>query len=288
MRSGPELVRAMRRVTFLRRTGWPVYKFLRAVTASGVSQPIFINSVPKAGTHLVSSVLGKVPGITFSGHFIVHDNFAIVQKLEGQMPMYSEDDLRRAIAKVPAGTFANCHLFYDNYTASLLKSDDVSPIFIVRDPRDIIVSQLQYIEDFKGHHAHKYMTTQYLTRPERLDSLIFGWPTKGSVRGLADVGTRLRSFIGWQDVIPTFKFEEFAQAKSRKGLEDALARLLAAARIEERCDVGTAMRGIGDKWSPTYKKATSGRWKDFLSPRQAAAVAELASDYMDEYDYEIG
>ncbi|MCV7370627.1 sulfotransferase domain-containing protein [Mycolicibacterium duvalii] len=256
------------------------------MTASGVCRPILINSIPKAGTHLVSSVLNRVPGVKFSGQFIVHDHFASTQRLEGQMPLYNQRDLSRAIRKVPPGTFANCHLFFDEFTENIVSSADVSPVFIVRDPRDIVVSQLHYIEAFKGHHSHRHLTSTYSTRSERLDSLIFGWKTSDSVRGLADIGTRLRSFKGWPNAIPTFKFEEFAQASSRENLEAALFRLLQAVGLEERCDIETAMRGIGDKWSPTLNTAAAGRWREVLTPRQSAAIADLASDYLAEYGYE--
>lgn len=296
MGSAPDLVRTVRRVKALRKVGWPVYKYYRATTASGIARPIFINSIPKAGTHLLASVLSKVDRINFSGVFIALDFMSpIIAEREGEVPDYDRLKLLREVKKVRPGTFANCHLYYDEYTHNLLTSPETSAVFIVRDPRDIIVSQLHYIEQFHGHHFHGHLTSAYKTQAERLDALIFGWEPDGPVagtsdlpiRGMADIGTRLRSFQGWSTTLPTFKFEEFASAPDRESLDNSLQRLLQAVGLEEICDIEAARQGIGDKWSATFNKAAAGGWRDVLSEHQAVAVVDLAGDYLAEFGYPL-
>jgi sulfotransferase 6B1 len=253
-----------------------------------------INSIPKAGTHLVASVLSRVPKVNFSGIFIAHDFVAgKIADREGDMPAYDKNWLREELSKIRAGTFANCHLFYDAHTRDLLAGPDLSAVFVVRDPRDIIISQLNYIEQFQGHHFHRHLTRNFPTRTERLDALIYGWEPTGPIggvddlpiRGMADVGTRLRSFRGWSEVLPTFKFEQFASAQDRESLDQSLHRLLEAVGLVELCDVDTVRGGIGDKWSATFNNATAGNWTKELSARQASAVADLAGDFISEYEY---
>jgi len=250
-----------------------------------------INSIPKAGTHLIASVLSRVPGIKFSGQFITH-HFASTQfaRLEGEFPEYDEVRLDRAVKKIRAGTFGNCHLYYDEYTRGLLTSSAVSALFMIRDPRDILVSQLNYLEQFRGHPHHRHLMSEYPMRTERLDALINGWEPNGPLSGqagMADFGTRLRAFKGWSNAIPTFKFEEFTSTPDREGLDHSLRRLLQAAGLAAFCDVESVRAGIGDKWSATLHKATTGGWRDVLSPRQASRIAELAGDYFTEYGYKL-
>lgn len=293
MKSAPDIVRAARRVPLLRKTAWPVYKLYRKQTASGIAPPIIINSIPKAGTHLVASVLSRVPRVAFSGRIITHHDVIVpgAKEYEGDLPRYDAQRLRVEVNAVPRGTFANCHLYYDEYTESLLTSPDVSALFIVRDPRDILISFLTYIEQFRGHHFHHYLTSEFANRAERLDALIYGWepnvtPKGVQSRGLADLGTRLRAFNDWSYSIPTFRFEEFTSAPDAETLDHSLSRLLEAAGLANYCDVESVKRGIGDKWSATFHRATSGGWKKVLSARQIAAVDELAGDFLIKYGYE--
>ena len=88
-------VRRARRGAVLRRVGVPVYVRYRRLTAPRDGQPILVNSIPKAGTHLVSSMLDRLPGISFSGMLLQQDlHAADLSHPEGDPVPYDEEALR--------------------------------------------------------------------------------------------------------------------------------------------------------------------------------------------------
>lgn len=282
----PSILRRVRRIGPLRKVGAPLYRSYRRITASGATPPIYINSIPKAGTHLVSSVLDQVSGLSFSGEVLVHDFVATERSpYEGRMPVYDRSKLERAMRRLPAGTYANCHLYYDRFTATLLSAPTVGAVFIIRDPRDILISQLHYIEQFPGHERHRFLMSEYSTASERLTALIAGWPPQRGVRGMADVGERLRAFSGWMSVLPTFRFEEFAAAPSEDHLTASLERLRRAVGVPDSVGNDILRRGIGNRWSPTMNAGTVHAWRDYFDNEHARLFDSLASDEMAQFGY---
>lgn len=273
----PAFSRRIRRVELLRRLGTPVLQNYRRLTASGVVDPIFINSVPKAGTHLLASIMAQVSGIAFSGRVLFHDAIAKERSpFEGLMPSYDANTLCRELARVAGGTYGNCHLYWDETTQSLLTRPSVNAIFIVRDPRDILVSTVRYVEGFPAHPLHDHLMTTYDSEEERLTALIVGWPPSRRRRGMADLGARLRAFIRWPDALPTFRFEEFASAESEDTLRDSLRRLRSAAGLPMSVSTDELRRGIGDRWSPTMNKGLARQWPHYLTSSQLKLIDRLA------------
>lgn len=281
----PRINRSLRRVAPFRRIGMPLYEAYRRLTASGAAAAIAINSVPKAGTHLVASIISRVPGIRPSGVMVVHDFFPLGKlNSEGIMPQYDLHALRRRLNSVKPGTFANCHLYYDEATSKLLR-ESVQSVFIVRDPRDVLLSQLHYIQEFSAHERHAHLMGSYGSREARLSALITGWPETPNTRGMADVGARLRAYHGWKESLQTFKFEEFAAPSSEDDLMNSLSRLAHATGLDQLADPDRLKAGIGDKWSPTMRAGRVRGWRDGFTTRQVEMVVELAGDSFTEWGY---
>ena len=270
----------------LRRLGTPVYVGYRSLTASGAHAPVFINSIPKAGTHLLSSMIGRVPGLSFSGRVIVHDAYsAQPARSVGEVPAYEVGDLAKAIGAVRRGTYANSHLYFDETTSELLTGFGRRSVFVVRDPRDILVSQLDYIEAFPGHPLHRHLTLAYRTRADRLMALISGWPPGDGYRGLVNVADRLDRYLGWLSVLPTFRFEEFASAPSEQSLQDSLVRLSESLGLNVDSEAQRLRGGIGDRWSPTMSSGRSSRWLEEFNGDHLEMISSVAGDQIASLGY---
>ncbi len=103
---------------------------------------ILINSIPKAGTHLMSSMLGQIPDLS-----IALDLTGLDKLLD------DEERLRFFKAKTspqPNGLWLG-HIPFTETIDTILESSNVPTIFIYRDPRDIVVSLLHYIRKSKNH-----------------------------------------------------------------------------------------------------------------------------------------
>ena len=60
----------------LRRVAYAALRLRARAVREGDSPPIFVNSFPKAGTHMLMSALDATPNVLFSGRFLVPEEFS--------------------------------------------------------------------------------------------------------------------------------------------------------------------------------------------------------------------
>ncbi len=259
---------AFRRVGWIRRAGIPLYRGYRSLSASGRYEPIIINSIPKAGTHLFSSLLTEIPGLAYSGRVFVHDQYGVRSAFEGDLPQSSDyARFERNLNALRAGTYANCHLYYDAPTVSAIGGK--SSIFVIRDPRAIVVSMLKYVQDFKRHHLHDFLIGSFSDDESRLVALIEGWEPSRRLRGMRSLAVRCNAFMGWQAVLPTFRYEDFVAPTDPEALDESLARFFSSVGVGEldasiRSRVAAA--AIGNPWSATFSSGSADSWRSRFTP----------------------
>src|ERR687889_232170 len=62
--------------------------------------------------------------------------------------------LTRRLSKVPDGGFVNAHCIYTPELADLFRQEGMRTVCILRDPRDVAVSQMHYIKRLKADPVH--------------------------------------------------------------------------------------------------------------------------------------
>ena len=110
--------------------------------------------------------------------------------------------LTRRLSKVPNGGFVNAHCIHTPELADLFRQQGMRTVCILRDPRDVAVSQMYYIKQLKNHFARE----EYMALPsdrERLLVSIRGgelgdvsFSPLMSATGSSWVGARRRGCIG--------------------------------------------------------------------------------------------
>lgn len=281
----PEYYRRIRRSAYLRRAGTPILIAQRRMTASGIGSPLLINSIPKSGTHLVTSMLNQLPHISFSGRVIVHDSYSKApDPLQGVEPSYNHARLQRDLARIAPGTYANAHLYFDEPTRATVSDLGFAGVFVFRDPRDVCVSQVRYIESFRGHPNHSRLMNEYPDFNSRLMAIISGFPPSAEGRGMADVGRRLQSFIGWKSQLSSFAYEEFIGQSSDVDL--VVRRLAGALGIPQSDEhIELMRRGIGNRWSPTMRDGGTQGWRTSFAAHHIEAMQTVASQQMAQLGY---
>ena len=99
------------------------------------------------------------------------------------------------LSKVPEGGFVNAHCIYTPELADLFRQEGMKTVCILRDPRDVAVSQMHYIKQLENHFAHE----GYMALPsdsERLLLSIRGGELGG--RKLQSLDERYRQFLRWE------------------------------------------------------------------------------------------
>jgi hypothetical protein len=198
--------------------------------------------------------------------------------------------LARRLSQVPDGCFLNAHCIYTPELAELFREEGMKTVCILRDPRDVAVSQMHYLKQLKNHFAHE----AFMTLPsdhERLLVSIRGGELGG--RKLQSLEERYRQFLGWEqdEGAVVVKFEDLVGSKGGGSAEvqrRAVERV--AAHVGISVNEGTMrlveenLFGVGR----TFRKGQIGGWQEEFSPEHERALKERAGSLLVELGYEAG
>src|SRR5215218_6349928 len=172
--------------------------------------------------------------------------------------------LTRRLSKVPDGGFVNAHCIYTPELADLFRQEGMKTVCILRDPRDVAVSQMHYIKQLENHFAHE----GYMALPsdsERLLVSIRGGELCG--RKLQSLDERSRQFLRWE----------------RDG-GAAVARYVGVEVDEATMGVvEEGLFGVGR----TFRKGQIGGWREEFSAEHERAVKEVLGSLLVELGYEV-
>jgi sulfotransferase 6B1 len=198
--------------------------------------------------------------------------------------------LARRLSRVPNGCFVNAHCIYTPELAELLQEEGMSVVCILRDPRDVAVSQMHYLKRMRKHFAHEaFMALS--SDHERLLVCIRGGDLGG--RKLQSLDQRYRQFLGWEqdEGAVVVKFEDLVGPRgggSAKVQRRAVERVAmhVGIPVNERTMrlVEENLFGVGR----TFRKGQIGGWQEEFSPEHERAVKEVAGPLLVELGYEAG
>jgi hypothetical protein len=198
--------------------------------------------------------------------------------------------LARRLSRLPDGCFVNAHCIYTPELARLFRGRGMKTVCLLRDPRDLAVSQMHYLRDNppKRHFAHE----AFMALPsdhERLLVCIRGGELGG--RWLQSLNQRYRQFLGWErdEGAVMVRFEDLVgprgggSADLQRGAVERVAALLDISldpptmrRVEEN------LFGMGR----TFRKGLIGGWREEFSPEHERAAEEVAGPLLAELGYE--
>ena len=129
----------MRRAQAARR--WGIAELRR-------SPRIFGNAMPKSGSHLLTQVLHGLTAIAP----VVDPGFPPVNRDEANRPR-SEKKIFNGIYNMRPGDIRYGYIHAEEPFLSLLTQPEQATIFIYRDPRDMLVSQVFFATDMHAEHG---------------------------------------------------------------------------------------------------------------------------------------
>ncbi len=157
---------------------------------------------------------------------------------------------------------------------------------MVRDPRDIIVSDIFYISKNTKHHQHKL----YLSRMnfhEQLKLALEGDP----LSGFPSFGRRLEDFAGWFDSgCLVVRFEDLVGPSGGGDTEKQLSTVRSIydyLGLEVDDDwIAFASQQLFSNASPTFRKGTIGQWKQYFDSEIKQTFKRVAGRFVTQYGYE--
>ena len=235
---------------------------------------VFMVSIPKAGTHLLERALCLHP--------------KIYRKL---LPTVAGADVARKggfdhlIDRIRPGQVIVSHLRSDPTYGETLRQRGVRGLFLIRDPHDIVVSQVHYVAKRADHQFHGL----FADRPdlhEKLRLAITGDPA----HDLPSIGDRLDYFAGWLDSgCHVVRFEDLVGPGGGGNAEAQEASVASVFRSVGLAPDDAVVRSICSRLfstdSPTFRKGSIGGWRDAFDPELEQLFDEVVGDRAARYGY---
>jgi hypothetical protein len=236
---------------------------------------IFSVSIPKAGTHLLERAL------------CLHTN--LYRKF---IPTVNSSNLRKwgeldaLLAKLRQGQVIISHLHFTPDRLKAIKARAVRAIFLVRDPRDIVVSDAFYISTNTNHPQHKLFVSRNTFR-DQLKLAVTG----DSKNGFPSIGKTLEDFAGWfTSGCLIVRFEDLIGPQGGGDTEKQLSTVRAIydyLGLEVDDDwIASASQQLFSNASPTFRKGTIRQWKQYFDSEIKQTFKRVAGRFVTQYGYE--
>jgi len=243
-------------------------RFMASLAPAGPEPRVLVNSVPKAGTHLVTSILDLLPEMRTSG---IHLDTLSAGRYGKANPESADLDwhiVRSVLGRVKPGQYATSHLWAHPTLFAILAELGFSSIFMIRDPRDITLSEAEYIPRLRRHPQHKRFRHEYPDRDTRLRVLIDGFPAGRWGQPRVSLAQRLRAFQPWlepRDDVLCCRFEDLIGDAGGGSSSTQRARVAEIGNhVKRYLDEPTLDHICLAAWSsqsPTFRKGAAGAWQ---------------------------
>ena len=260
---------------------------LRLVSAEqsfASAPPVLANSFPKSGTHLLLQILQAFPRTRYFYNFVAsapaHPNTE--RSLEFQLALLDKVVPREV---VPA------HLYFNAEICRFIAERGMVHYFIYRDPRDICVSEAEYLTKFALHHSlHAVFADECRNDDDRISLAIKGLASPRPTADYPDVAARFGRFRGWleRDDVCAIRFEDLRG----ESLRSAVQRMLQFYRDRTQYDfeleaaVERAILSIRSHRSHTFRRGEVGEWRERFTEPHKKLVKDLAGSLLIDLGYE--
>lgn len=246
--------------------------------------PIFGNSKPKSGSHLLLQILNGFTKI-MPYRYVDADPIRTIEK-EGRRKAKEEilDELKR----VPTGVIGWGYLEATEENASFLTAAGRVNYFIYRDPRDMLVSQVFFATDMHGEHG---MHAYYNSLPDvaaRLKVAITGIDRDGLY--MVNVRQRYEGVFQWleQKNVMCICFEDLISNRddTLNAMLDEVEKTGYEIPTSREKALSVLAKAIQPKKSHTFRSGKTGGWKEHFTVGHRELFKDVAGDLLVRLGYE--
>jgi sulfotransferase 6B1 len=188
------------------------------------------------------------------------------------------------------GQYVTSHIWGHDELFEILDELGYVSFFVIRDPRDIVVSNVAYITRLRRHRHHRRFVSEFQNDTERYLALINGFPRSHNGFGGLPLRERLEGYLPWltSSVVMCCRFEDLVGERGGGSSRAQVGTVLDIGRhIGRPVTAPQAARIATNAWSPraaTFRAGVIGEWRhrfdqSTLDAFQGSIGAELLSAY---------
>ena len=241
-----------------------------------MSKRVFLNSLPKSGTNLLSEIIERL-GYHYSGKSIssgsLYGRRALIKRIVRSSFGYEGIDVgvdietkvskafvHRSLNCANDRTYLSAHVPYNSTIHDLIEKYKYQTVYIMRDPFDVVVSWCKYVSAQPWHYS--YNELRGLSLDDAVLKVLAGYKTRCGY--VVPFNIVIERSIGWMLNKGTivFSFEELRDACLREDFSN----------LKERIDKIPNLVSYDDKIlsssfgaSHTFREGNIGRWENVLS-----------------------
>ena len=246
--------------------------------------PIFGNSKPKSGSHLLLQILNGFTQI-MPYTYVAADPVRTITK-KGKRN--SNEEVLNELKHIPRGVIGWGYVEATPENIAYLCQPYRVNYFIYRDPRDMLVSQVFFATDMNEEHG---MHDFYKSLPdfgERLKYAITGLDQDGLY--MVSVKQRYASVFEWQEQsnVMCIRFEDLID--NRKATLDAMLDEVESIgyRIPTPREkaLSILVEAIQPKKSHTFRSGKTGGWREYFTEEHKKLFKDVTGDLLVKLEYE--
>lgn len=281
------LARYVRTNPRLRPLGVAGYRLYTRLGPSGDGPRVLANSIPKAGTHVLMSLLDATPGMRFNGNHFAFTGADRHGGSEGK----SLQSLRSNTAQLRTGQYMTGHIRHRDDIVDVLAGAGVRTLLSIRDPRAIALSAANYLHANPRHPLHSRVLAEYPELDDRIRAVIDGIPATESSPGIPGLAERLDRYLPWLDepAAHVVRYEDLVGAQgggSTNTQRATVAGLLSFLGLDvDDAGLGTVCRSVYSTKSATFRSGQSDSWRAELAPEHAATINDRCAAQLTRLGY---
>jgi sulfotransferase 6B1 len=270
---------------FLRKPAKSVQAMLRWKQLSfRDSPPIFGNSKPKSGSHLLLQVLAGICKVA-PYKYVDAEPVRTITK-DGRRK--TKEEILRELKQTPRGVIGWGYVEASPENVAFLCQPGRVNYFVYRDPRDLLVSQVFFATDmYEDHGMHAYYTS-LPDFDERLKVAITGIDRDGL--RMVSVKQRYEGVFQWleQRKVLCIRFEDLINSRDAtlNAILDEVEKTGYAIPTPRKKALSILVEAIQPKKSRTFRSGKTGAWQEYFREEHKKLFKDVAGDLVVRLGYE--
>ena len=243
---------------------------------------ILVNSFPKSGTHLLYQLFWK-------SNFVNDYKSFIASHPSRQKKQNSYIKVNQNINDLLKAELIRGHIFYHKSTEELIKNKNIINYFIYRDPRDVVISEANYLYNMNRFHIlHKYFK-KINNLEDRIKFSIMGNDFLNTGATYKNIKDRFLDYKGWLNgSCHSIKYEDLVGSNQSQIVRDILSFYIENSDVNFKIDeiIKDSIKSIDPSKSHTFNTGGTAKWKKIFNNEHKDIFKKYAGDLLIELKYE--